>query len=308
MTKPANVVVLGGANSDFLVKAARLPGPGKTVEGDEFQQGPGGKGANQAVAAARLGARVSFIARLGADARGDELLAGLRAEGVDVSLVVRDARHPSGVALVMVDGGGEKQIMTAPGANRRLDLADVHAAEARIAGADILLMQLEVPLECVEAAASIARAAGVRVVLDPAPPQPLGESLLRDLHVIRPNADEAEVLTGVEVDGEPAARNAAQNLLDRGASAAIVGAPGGNLLASARGTSWFPHLEVKSVDATGAGDAFAAALAVALAEDHSLHDAARFAGAAAAFATTRLGAQAGLPRREDVLALLRRST
>ena len=299
-----DLVVVGGANTDFLVKGAELPRAGTTVQGETFQEAAGGKGANQAVAAARLGARVAFVARVGADDRGTRLIERLAGEGVDTSHVKRHPRAASGVALVMVDAGGEKQIMTAPGANRELTVADVQAAAPWIARARVLLVQLEVPLATVEAALRLARSAGAHTVLDPAPPRPLSSEMLRDVHVIRPNAAEAEALTGVEVKDEASARKAAENLIERGAGAAVVAAPGGNLLLSSEVELWVPHIPVRAVDATGAGDAFAAAFAVALAEDHSLSSAARFAGAAAALKTTKLGAQAGLPTRDEVLALL----
>lgn len=295
-----DVVVVGGANADFLVRGRSLPKPGTTVDGDEFQEAPGGKGANQAVAAARLGASVALLARVGSDRWGNTILSTLKAEHVDVREVSVDPTLPTGVALVMVDAEGEKQIMTAPGANRRLTAEHVERAAHLLANTKVVLLQLESPLPAIEAAVRLGRAAGARIVLDPAPPRGLPEDLLRDVHVIRPNANEAQVLTGVDVTDERSARQAARNLLNRGVGAAIVGAPGGNLLASPDGDRWLPHLDVKAVDATGAGDAFAAALAVSIARREDLVDAARFANAAAALKTTKLGAQAGLPRRDEV--------
>jgi ribokinase len=301
-----DVVVVGGANTDYLVKGPRLPRAGETVEGDVFQEAPGGKGANQAVAAARLGARVTLLARLGTDRRGDEMAARLAEEAVDTRHLVRDAEAPTGVALVLVDREGEKQILTAPGANRRLTVGDVEAAAA-IRATQILLAQLEVPLEAVTAAFRLAREAGARVVLDPAPAQWLSNEVLRLTDVIRSNAGEAEVLTGVRVEDRASARRAAEQLLLRGVGAVLVQAGSeGNLLVWPDGEAWLPKLPVEAVDATGAGDAFAGALAVLLAEGRSLEEAARFANAAAALSTTVLGAQGGLPRREAVLAALAR--
>lgn len=299
------VVVVGGANTDYLVQGPKLPGPRETVQGDVFQEGPGGKGANQAVAAARLGARVAVVARVGADGRGGELVARLAAEGVEVSHVVRDAGAPTGAALIQVDSDGEKQILVAPGANRNLTPADVGAARKAIAATRVLLVQLEVPLETVAVAIRLAGQTGARVVLDPAPPIPLPDELLRRVDVIRPNADEAEVLTGRQVRDRASARLAAQELLRRGVGAVAVQAGDeGNLLVWREGECWMPQLPVESVDATGAGDAFAAAMAVALADGWSWEEAGPFANAAAALATTKLGAQPGLPRRDAVLALL----
>jgi ribokinase len=299
-----DVVVVGGANTDYLVRGQSLPGPGSTVDGDEFQEASGGKGANQAVAAARLGARVAFVARVGADARGRAIVATLESEGVDVRQVITDDDARTGVALVMVDAGGEKQIMTAPGANHRLTVDDIARARDVITAARVLLIQLEVPLDAIESAAHLGRSAGALVVLDPAPPRPLPERLLRQVHVIRPNAAEAEAITGIRVSDELSARDVARHLMERGAGAAIVGAPGGNLLATSDEELWVPHTKVEAVDSTGAGDAFAAAVAVSLSRDEPLRSAVRFASAAAAAKTRKLGAQAGLPSREEVLQLL----
>jgi ribokinase len=299
-----DVVVVGGANTDYLVRGQTLPGPGSTVDGDEFQEAAGGKGANQAVAAARLGARVAFVARVGGDARGRAILATLESEGVDVQHVIADDDAETGVALVMVDAGGQKQIMTAPGANHRLTVEDIARASDVITAARVLLVQLEVPLDAVEAAVHLGRSAGATIVLDPAPPRPLPERLLHQVHVIRPNAAEAEAITGIQVTDEASAKNAARHLMERGAGAAIVGAPGGNLLFTSDEELWVPHTKVNAVDSTGAGDAFAAAIAVSLSRGEELGNAVRFASAAAAAKTRKLGAQAGLPRREEVLQLL----
>ncbi|MFP2927570.1 ribokinase [Pyxidicoccus sp. 3LG] len=296
----ADVVVVGGISTDFLVQGPRLPGRDEHVEGHLFLEGLGGKGANGAVGAARLGARVALVGRVGMDARGLALLEQLEGEGVDIGAVVRDPGATTGVALEMVDEEGSSQSLAALGANRRLTRADVMNAEERISQASALLVQLEVPLEAVSAAVHIARAAGTHVVLDPAPARELSEDLLEAIHVIRPNADEARVLTGVEVTDRGSARHAAENLFARGVGAAVVAAPGGSLVLSPEGELWLPDMRVESVDTTGAGDAFSAALAVALAEGRSLAEAARFAHEASALATMRLGAFGGLPTRDQV--------
>ena len=302
------MVVLGGVNTDYLVKGERLPKAGETLEGMEFQEAPGGKGANQAVAVQRLGCRSALIARIGPEDRGTRMLGQIAAEGVDVTFVRRDDRAATGVALIMVDGSGEKQILTAPGANRRLTEADVAAAEEIIARSDVLLAQLEVPLAAVTLAFRLARSAGARTVLDPAPAVPLPDDLLQMTDVIRPNASEAETLTGVPVRDRASAGQAARVLLDRGAGAAIVQSGGaGNLLVTSDEERFFGRIPVESIDATGAGDAFAAALAVGLAEGRALPEAAAMGSAAAAIATTRLGAQVALPRRDEVMRLLDRS-
>ena len=298
-----DIVVVGGANTDCVIRGPRLPTPGETVEGGPFQQEAGGKGNNQAVAAARLGARVALIARVGDDRRGTALIETLAREGVETRFIKRDPDAPTGAALIQVSEKGEKQIMAAPGANHRL--IPVETPPEPIRRARVLLVQLEIPLESVMAAVRNAHEAGVRVVLDPAPARPLPDELLQQVEAVRPNAKEAKTLTGVEVRDRAFARVAAERLLKRGAKVAAVQAgPEGNLLLWREGECWLPKIPVKRVDATGAGDAFAAALAVGMAEGRSWGEIGPFANAAAALATTRLGAQPALPRREEVEALL----
>jgi ribokinase len=297
-----DVVVVGGVNTDYLVKGERLPRRGETLQGEVFQEAPGGKGANQAVAVARLGCRVGLIARVGQDARGDTILRQLSAEGVDVGHVYRDHDAPTGVALILVDRSGEKQILTALGANRRLSEADIRGAKDTIASAKVFLAQLEIPIPAVALGLRLARAAGLKTLLDPAPAVPLEEDVLRLVDVIRPNASEAETLTGVPVRDRASAAAAARILLRRGVGAVVVQAgDAGDLLLTPQEERFLPRLPVESVDATGAGDAFAGALAASLAEDRSLLDAATLGSTAAALATTKLGAQAGLPRRSELL-------
>ena len=304
-----DVAVVGKANIDYLVRGPRLPVPGQSVNGDAFQEAPGGKGANQAVGAARLGARVALVARVGRDARGDSVLASLHDEGVDTRQVTRDPVEATGVALCQVGASGEKQILSAAGANARLTAACVREAADVLRSARVVLCQLGVPLEAVEAAVRIGREAGARVVLDPGPPAPLPDSVIACLDVIRPNTSEAEILTGIRVCDRDSARAAARELLRRGARAAAVQAgEHGDVLMWGDREVWLPRFAVVRVDATGAGDAFASALAVCLAEGKELEEAGHFASACAALATTVLGAQASLPRREAVIALLRQST
>jgi ribokinase len=300
-----DVVVVGKANMDYLTRGPRLPVPGQSVNGDAFQEAPGGKGANQAVGAARLGARVALVARIGQDARGDAILSALRVEGIDLRHVSRDPVEHSGVALCQVGASGEKQILSAAGANARLTAACVRDAAAALSSAKVVLCQLGVPLEAVAEAVRIGRAAGARIVLDPGPPAPLPDELIAQLDLIRPNTSEAQILTGVCVRDRLSAREAALELLRRGARAAAVQAgEHGDVIVSEGREFWLPRFEVKRVDATGAGDAFASALAVCLAEGKTLEEAGPFASAAAALATTVLGAQASLPTRAAVLRLL----
>jgi ribokinase len=301
-----DVVVVGGANTDFLIRGERLPSRGETVEGEAFHEGAGGKGLNQAVAVARLGGRVALVARVGRDARGDALVAAMEREGVDGRYVVRDPNQPSGVALIIVGAGGDKQIATAPGANRALQVGDVEVAREALTRTRMLLAPLEAPLEVLKAAMTLARAAGARTVLDAGPATPLTDDFLRLVDVLRANAGEAEALTGIPPRDRDGARRAAQALLAKGvAAAAIEAGDEGNLLVWSDGERFLPRVSVASVDATGAGDAFAAALAVTLGEGWGLPEAGRFANAAAALATTVVGAQPGLPTRPQVEELLR---
>jgi ribokinase len=301
------IVVVGSANTDYLIRGPKLPRPGETVAGEEFVEGAGGKGVNQAVAAARLGASVATVARVGGDERAEAIIAALQTEGVDSGFMVRDRQAVTGVALIIVGEGGEKAIATAPGANRRLSVADIAAARPTLASARVLLVQLEVPVEATLAAAQICRQAGVTVILDAGPAVPLPDDFLREVSIVRANAGEAEALSGVRVHDRASARRAAEQLLRRGPQAAALQAgEEGNLVVWHDGEAWLPKIPVASVDATGAGDAFAAALGTLVAEGRPLAEAGRFANAAAALATTVVGAQAGLPSRAAVEALLSR--
>jgi ribokinase len=282
-----------------------LPAAGQTVHGTLFQEAPGGKGANQAVAAARLGAHVTFIGCVGSDERGQAILAALTSEGIDLSLVRQEPTVATGVALIHVDDKGQKQILVAPGANEHLSVADILPAAEVIASARVLLAQLEVPLPTVTAALRLARQAGIQTILDVAPPVALDDDFLALVDVVRGNADEIEVLTGLKVHDRQSARSASDQIRARGAGVVVVQAGSeGNLLVGPHGEHWLPLLEVNSVDSTGAGDAFAGALAAALAQGQAVNEAADLANAAAALATTRFGAQASLPRRQEIEAFL----
>jgi ribokinase len=306
--RPLDVVVVGGAYTDYVARGPRLPGKGEDVRGDVFHEFPGGKGFNQAVAAARLGARVAFVGCIGADARGDALAAALAREGVDTWHVLRTADAHTGAALIHVDQRGNNQILVATGANRCLTAQDVAAAAPVLTATNTLLVQLEVPLGAVEAAVVLAADAGARIVLDPAPPRRLPGEVLSLVDIIKPNATEAQALSGVAVHDRASAHQAADVLLKHGVRAVAVQAGDeGNLVVWREGTCFLPALEVERVDTTGAGDAFAASLAVLLAEGRSLEEAGPFANAAAALASTVLGAYPSMPHRDDVAALLARS-
>lgn len=299
------IVVVGSSNTDMIIKVPRMPGPGETILGGEFSMAAGGKGANQAVAAARAGGNVVLIARVGADIFGEQAVEGFKREGIDVSHIVKDQLVPSGIALIFVDRRGQNSIAVSSGANARLSPTDVERARAAISSADILLMQLETPIETVEAAAEIAAAHGVKVILNPAPARPLDEDLLKRASILTPNESEAELLTGIKVEDESGAAMAADALLARGIETALITlGPRGVLVATASSREIVPGFKVEAVDTTGAGDVFNGALAVALAENRPLRDAVLFANAAAALSVTRLGAQPSAPRRKEIEAFI----
>lgn len=300
------ILVVGSANTDMIVRLARIPRPGETLLGGQFAIAAGGKGANQAVAAARAGGRVTFIARLGRDLFGDQAVAGLRRDRIQVQHIVRDDRSPSGVALIAVAADGENSIAVAPGANARLTAADVRRARAAFAGAAMLVLQLETPLATVLAAAELAAAAGCPILLNPAPARPLPDRLLRWVTVLTPNETETELLTGVKLEDDTAVAHAAGLLLARGPRAVVItlGARGAYLATAGR-REFVPGFKVKAVDTTAAGDIFNGTLAVALGERRSLGEALRFANAAAALSVTRLGAQPSAPLRPAIERMLR---
>jgi ribokinase len=298
------VIVVGSVNADLVVTGERLPRAGETVTGGKFARHGGGKGANQAVAAARLGAQVALAAAVGADGFGDEALRELAAEGVDVSAVARLDGVATGVAAIMVDRMGENQIAVASGANAALDGDAVEAALARLMGsgspAGVVLLGHEVPEEAVVAGARLARAAGWVVVLNPAPARPLATAVLESAPIVTPNADEARALTG-EQDIEAAGR--ALNA-KTGAPVLVTLGERGALLIEAGRAERLPALPVTAVDTTGAGDTVNGALAAQLAAGADLKDAARFALTAAALSTRAAGARSGMPRHNEVLAVL----
>ena len=301
MADKKQIVVLGSTNTDMVVKAARIPAPGETILGGRFLMNPGGKGANQAVAAARLGGGVVFVAKVGDDLFGREAKTLFAKEGIRTDYVLTDAAEPSGVALIMVDAHGENCISVASGANGTLVPDDIAAARETIESAGVLLMQLETPVETVLRAAQWAAAKGVPVVLNPAPACALPDELFRCLSLITPNETEAELLTGISVTDDASAAAAAEALCRKGVSRVIItlGAKGAFAYADGQGML-VPAVAVEAVDTTAAGDVFNGALAVALTEGQTLADAAGFAARASAVSVTRMGAQASAPYRNEV--------
>ena len=299
------IVVVGSLNMDLVTRTPRIPVPGETIIGREFFTAPGGKGANQAVAAARMAARVSMVGRVGDDDFGPALRATLAADGVDCTYVFTDENAATGIASILVDDAGQNSIVVAPGANARLTPADVEQAEAAIARADVLLLQLEVPLETVTCAAEVARRHGVTVVLNPAPARSDLDALLPLVDILIPNESEAALLTGLSADATVAVESTIEALRDVGVDVVILtlGAQGA-LLAQPEGVQHIPAFPVQPVDTTAAGDAFVGGFAVALAEKKPLAQAVRWGNAAGGLATMGLGAQPSLPKRQAVLDLI----
>ncbi len=298
-----NILVIGSSNTDMVVTVDRLPAPGETLLGkrNSFFSAGGGKGANQAVAAARLGASVSLVCKTGNDVFGQQARSSFEKEGIDTRHVFTDPALPSGVALITVDMQGENSIVVAPGANDSLLPADLAAVPGLIRESDIILMQLEIPLESVAYVADMAFRKNKRVILNPAPAQSLPADLLRHISLITPNEKEASLISGVKITDGDTARTAARMIAQMGAADVIItrGKEGALIFSQGRFIE-IPALKVKAVDTTAAGDVFNGALAVALAEGHSLVDAARFGAAAAALSVTRKGAQSSAPYRREI--------
>ncbi len=296
-----SIVVVGSSNTDMVIKADHLPAAGETIIGGSFFMNPGGKGANQAVAAARLGGNVTFIAKIGNDIFGRHSVQTFEEEKINTSYILSDPGHPSGVALITVDKNAENCIVVAPGSNASLSPNDLVAAKLAIEKAGVLLVQLEIPLTTVEYIVAIAAKAGVKVILNPAPSCQLPDSLLRNISIITPNGREAEMITGIKVINLDTAKQAAQIIKNRGVGTVIItlGTQGALVLSDGNFTS-VPALSVNAVDTTGAGDVFNGALAVAVSEGHDLTGAIEFACKAAAISVTRLGAQSSAPGRSEV--------
>ncbi|HVS96057.1 MAG TPA: ribokinase [Puia sp.] len=298
-TRPS-ILVCGSSNTDMVVKSPALPGPGETILGGTFFMFAGGKGANQAVAAARLGGNVTFIARTGQDIFGAQAIDGFEKEGIDCRYIGTDTSAASGVALITVDGAGENCIVVAPGANANLTPSEVQKARGAIETADIILAQLEVPLATVIELAACAAGSNRRFILNPAPACEIPDELLENVSILTPNEREAEYLTGVKVTGTTTALTAAQILFAKGVSTVIITlGKGGALLYEGREPALIPAPAVTAVDTTAAGDVFNGALAVALGEKMRMTDAVKFANHAAALSVTRLGAQTSAPHRQE---------
>lgn len=295
------LVVLGSVNADHVLQVPTFPKPGETLTGHNYAVIPGGKGANQAVAAARLGTLTTFIAAVGDDPFGINIRHDFEQDGINISSVSIIENCPTGIAIIQVSAEGENTICISPEANEKLDKSLVEASADLIADADQLLMQLETPLEGVQVAAEIASGAHTKVILNPAPARPLPDSLLALVDIITPNETEAELLTGIKVTDDSSAQQAADRLHDKGIGMVMItlGAKG-VWLSCSQEHKLIPGFRVKAIDTTAAGDTFNAAFVTGLLEEKSLDDSIRFAHAAAALSVTRHGAQTSIPSRNDV--------
>jgi ribokinase len=299
--KNSSVTVIGSSNTDMVVKADHLPGPGETILGGTFYMNSGGKGANQAVAAARLGGKVSFICKTGDDIFGKQSLQQFKEEGIDTSFILTDPDHPSGVALITVDKQAENCIVVASGANAALKPSDLMQARELILQSSIILMQLEIPLDTVSCAAAMAYEKHIPVVLNPAPACLLPDELLRHVSILTPNKTEAGMLSGISISDMDSAKKAAQIIKEKGVKTVIITlGSNGALVLDENVFTHIPVSPVIAVDTTAAGDTFNGALVVALSEGKGILEATVFASKAAAISVTRIGAQASIPYKHEM--------
>jgi len=297
----SRILVIGSSNTDMVIKTKKLPSPGETILGGTFLMNPGGKGANQAVAAARLGGKVTFITKRGNDLFGNQTVEMLMREGIDTQYVVKDIDFPSGVALITVDSDGENSIVVAPGSNGNLLQEDIPRSIFQPGKFEILLLQLEIPISTVEYSAVTASDQGIKVILNPAPACKLPDNLLKQIWLITPNEIEAETITGVTITDIPSAERAAALIQERGVKNVIITlGETGAFIKSEDFTGLIPGVKVIPVDTTAAGDVFNGALAVAISERKELKDAVVFANIAASISVTRMGAQASAPFRREI--------
>lgn len=297
-----NIVVIGSSNVDLTIKSEKLPSPGETVLGGNFNKFSGGKGANQAIAIARWGGNVSFISKVGNDDFGKELIALYKADNINTDYIFIDTKLPTGVALILIDESGENIISVASGANASLSTEDLHLVLKQIDNAQLILMQLEIPIETVEYVAKRASKRGVKVILNPAPMTYLSDELISSLYAIIPNKIEAELLSGTKITDWDSAKNAADLISQKGVEVVVItlGTKGAVIK---EGNSYYtiPAIKVEAVDTTAAGDTFCGVFTVGLSEGLSVEKAVEMATKAASISVTKEGAQASIPYRNELI-------
>jgi len=298
------IVVVGSCNTDMVIKADRLPIPGETILGGTFFMNPGGKGANQAVAASRMGGKVTLISKTGNDVFGKQSVMLYTTENIKTDFIYSDSKHPSGVALITVDSQGENCIVVASGANAYLNPSDIDKASSEIENSDLVLMQLEIPIETVEYVAEMASKKGIKVILNPAPARALSDNLLKNLYIIVPNKSEAEILSGIKVSDIESAKQAADIISAKGVDIVVItlGSQGA-LIKEYNEYLFVEAFKVDALDTTAAGDTFCGAFCVGLSEGRSIPEAVKLAARAAAITVTRMGAQASIPYRSELSSL-----
>lgn len=298
------IIVIGSSNTDMVIKAEHLPKPGETVMGGSFLMTHGGKGANQAVAIARLGGHAIFICKVGDDMFGNNTINMLREEGIETTYVGRTCERPSGVALINVDRKGENTIVVASGANSILSVDDIKKAELEMKEASIAVMQLETPIDTLIYAAEVAKKNRMTVILNPAPAlkEPLPNELLKNVDILIPNVTEAEIISGMNINDEDSARKAILNIISKGVSTVIITMGAKGAIAYEKEELFhIPAFKVEAIDTTAAGDTFCGALCVALSENRSLKEAICFASKASSISVTRMGAQMSIPMRDEII-------
>ncbi len=301
MKKP-NIVVIGSTNTDMVIKDNSFPLPGETILGDHFFMNGGGKGANQAVAAARLGGHVTFVSKIGNDVFGKQALEQFEKEGINTEYIFTDHENASGVALITVDAKGENTIVVAPGANGNLMVQDIEKSREEVERAHVVLIQLEIPMNSVEYAIKFCSKLGKKVILNPAPAQQLSNSVFEQLFMITPNETEAETYTGIKVDGPESAEKAAKILYNKGVKNIVItlGAKGAFIYSTGI-SKLLPAPKVEAIDTTAAGDVFSGAIAIAIARGDTLMKAVEFSLKAASISVTKVGAQASAPYKKELL-------
>ncbi|MCX6327307.1 MAG: ribokinase [Bacteroidia bacterium] len=298
------IVVIGSSNTDMVVTAPKIPVPGETILGNEFNIIAGGKGANQAVAAARAGGIVTFIAKVGDDDFGENAVAGYKADNINTDYIFIDPDRPSGIAIIIVEeGSGQNSIVVAGGANKSLSIDDIKSAEKLISESDVVLIQLEIPLEVVEFSLKLAKKYGVKTILNPAPAQPLSEEILSLVDIITPNESEMQILTGLNPENDGDVEKAAAKLLEKVNETVLVtlGSKGVYFISKSGENGFVPTIKVEAVDTTAAGDVFNGYLAAAIADGESYLEAISISNKAATISVTRKGAQPSIPKINELI-------